>query len=114
MAAKYKNIRRTSGFIADYAEISSRLRARSPVAHRALPQAMTAILDVIERHPRGWPIRRKTLAGAEYEFHLAIAAVAYRRIHVRYYVDDSDISYLQTAWIDGQDEPNYVIDTDTH
>jgi hypothetical protein len=33
---------------------------------------------------------------------------------VRYCVDDADISYLLTAWLDGQDEPNYVLDTDTH
>lgn len=110
MAARHKNIRRTPGFIADYAEIRSHLRARSPVAYRALPQAMATILNVIERHPCGWPIRRKNLAGTENEFHLAIVDIAYRRIHVRYYVDDDGFSYLLTVWLDGQDEPRYIID----
>jgi len=113
MAGRYKSIRRTPRFIADYAEIRDHLREKSPVAYRALPHSMTTILNVIERHPRAWSVKRKALVGTGYEFHLAITDIAYRRIHVRYHVDEDDISHLLTVWIDGQDEPNYVIDIET-
>jgi len=109
MAVKYKNIRRTPTFIAAFSEVRSHLREKSPVAYLALPSAMATILDVIEKHPHAWPVRRKMLGGVQHEFHLAIVDLAYRRIHVRYYVDDNGICYLLTVWIDGQDEPNYII-----
>lgn len=109
MAGKYKNIRRTPTFIAAFSELRSHLREKNPVAYLALPSAMATILDVIEKHPCAWPVKRKMLGGVQHEFHLAIVDLAYRRIHVRYYVDDNGICYLLTAWIDGQDEPNYII-----
>jgi hypothetical protein len=109
MAGKYQNIRRTPTFIAAYSEVSSYLRRTSPVAYHVLPSAMMTILDVIAAQPRAWPIKRKMLAGIDHEFHLAIMDLAYRRIHVRYHVDDDEISHLLAVWVDGQDEPNYVI-----
>jgi len=109
MASKYKNIRRTPTFIATFTELRIHLRETSPVAYLALPSAMATILDVIGKHPRAWPVKRKMLGGTQQEFHLAIVDLAYRRIHVRYYVDDDGICYLLTAWIDGQDEPSYII-----
>lgn len=108
MVGKYRNIRRTPTFIAVFSELRSHLREKSPVAYLALPAAMATILDVIEKHPRAWPVKRKMLGGIQYVFHLAIVDLAYRRIHVRYYVDGNGIFYLLTAWIDGQDEPNYI------
>lgn len=108
MASKYKNICRTPTFIAAFLEIRTHLREKSPVAYLALPSAIATILDVIENHPRSWPVKRKMLGGVQHEFHLAIMDLAYRRIHVRYYVDADGICYLLTAWIDGQDEPNYI------
>jgi hypothetical protein len=107
MAASYKNIRRTPGFIADYIEIREHIKQYNPVAYQALPNAMKTILDVIDNHPHGWPVKRKKLAGTDYIFHLAIVNIAYRRLHVRYFVDDQQICHLLTAWIDGQDEPRY-------
>jgi hypothetical protein len=109
MARNYKNVRRTPTFIVAFSEIRAHLREKSPVAYLALPSAMTAILDVIEKHPRAWPVKRKVLSGIQHEFHLAIVDLAYRRIHVRYYVDEDGVCHLLTAWIDGQDEPNYII-----
>jgi hypothetical protein len=109
MAGKYKKIRRTPTFIAAFSELRTHLRETSPVAYLALPSAMTTIFNVIEKHPRAWPVKRKMLGGVKHEFHLAIMDLAYRRVHVRYYVDDDGICYLLTAWIDGQDEPNYII-----
>jgi len=79
----------------------------SPLAFLALPSAMETILDVIDRHPRSWPVKRKRLSGVEYEFHLAIINIAYRRLHIRYLIDD-EVSYLLAAWVDGHDEPNYT------
>lgn len=108
MAGKYRNIRRTPTFIATFSELRSHLREKSPVAYLALPSAMATILDVIEKHPRAWPVKRKMLGGVQHEFHLAIVDLAYRRIHVRYYVDDNGICYLLASWMDGQDEPNYI------
>jgi len=78
------------------------------VAYRALPQALTTILEVMTNHPQGWPIKRKNLAGKEVIFHLAVTDIAYRRLHVRYYVDENAICHLLTTWIDGQDEPRYM------
>lgn len=108
MAVQYTNIRRTPTFIAAFSEVREHLRQASPLAYMALPSAMTTILDVIERHPRAWPIKRKRMAGVEVEFHLAVLDLAYRRIHVRYYVDNNDVSHLLTVWVDGQDEPKYI------
>ena len=109
MASKYKNIHRTQTFITAFSELRTHLREKSPVAYLALPSAMATILDVIEKHPRAWPVKRKMLEGVQHEFHLAIMDLAYRRIHVRYYVDEDGICYLLTAWVDGQDEPKYII-----
>jgi len=50
------------------------------------------------------------LGRVEQEFHLAIQDIAYRRLHVRYSVDERDVCYLLTAWVDGQDEPAYIIE----
>jgi hypothetical protein len=109
MASKYKSIRRTPTFIAAFSELRTHLREKSPVAYLALPSAMETIFDVIEKHPRAWSVKRKMLGGTQHEFHLAIVDLAYRRIHVRYYVDENGICYLLTACVDGQDEPNYII-----
>lgn len=114
MAGKYQKIRRTPGFVADYSEIRSRLKEKSPIAYCALPSAMTTIFDVMEKHPHAWPIKRKILGGIEHVFHLAVMDIAYRRIHVRYYVDEDGLCHLLAVWVDGQDEPNYVIDIDTN
>lgn len=108
MAEKYNNIRRTPTFIAAFSEVREHLREASPLAYMALPSALTTILDVIERHPRAWPIKRKRMAGLELEFHLAVLDLAYRRIHLRYYVDKYDVCHLLTVWVDGQDEPRYI------
>lgn len=108
MTAKYRKIRRTPTFITAYWELRAYLRESSPVAFFALPAAMTTILDVIERHPRAWPVRLKSLGGVECEFHLAVVDLAYRRIHLRYRVDADEISYLLAVWVDGQDEPHYL------
>jgi hypothetical protein len=50
------------------------------------------------------------LGGLEQEFHLAVKDIAYRRLYVRYFVDEEDICYLLAVWIDGQDEPRYIIE----
>jgi hypothetical protein len=71
---------------------------------------MTTILDVMAEHPRAWPVKRKILGGLEQEFHLAVKDIAYRRLYVRYFVDEEDICYLLAVWIDGQDEPRYIIE----
>jgi hypothetical protein len=75
----------------------------------ALPSAMGIILDVIDRQPRSWPIKRKQFGGVGYEFHNAIIDLAYRRLHLRYFVDNDDASYLLAVWVDGHDEPDYTI-----
>lgn len=108
MPPKYSRIRETQTFLDAYSEIRVHLRQRSPAAYLALPSAMIAILDIIEEHPRAWPVKRKKLSEFEVEFHHAIKDIAYRRIHVRYLVDEGDICYLLATWIDGQDEPRYV------
>jgi len=109
MPKKYPKIRRTPSFIAAYSELRAYLKRSSPVAFLALPSAMETVLDVIDAHSRSWPIRRKRLGGVEYEFHLAIVELAYRRLHVRYLVDDDNVSYLLAAWVDGHDEPKYTV-----
>jgi len=108
MSGKYVRIRNTPTFLAAYSDIREYLRRKSPSAYRALPSAMTTILDVMAEHPRAWPVKRKILGGVEQEFHLAVKDIAYRRLHVRYFVDEEDICYLLAAWIDGQDEPRYI------
>ena len=110
MAQKYGRIHATPTFIAAYTDMRKKLRFRSPAACIALPSAMTAILDVMAEHPRAWPIKRKKLKGVEREFHLAIKDIAYRRLHVRYLVGESDICYLLAVWVDGQDEPHYILE----
>ena len=110
MAQKYGRIRETPTFLAAYSDIRKNLRLRSPAAYLALPSAMTAILDVMEEYPRAWPAKRKILRGVEREFHLAIKDIAYRRLHVRYLVRESDICYLMAVWVDGQDEPSYILE----
>ena len=103
-----------SFFIFAYAELRSYLKESSPMAFLALPQGMKTILDDIDNHPRGWPVKRKELGGVAIEFHLAIVNIAYRRLHVRYSVDDSGFSHLLSMWVDGHDEPSYVIDSLNH
>ena len=70
---------------------------------------MEMVLDVIDAHSRSWPIRRKCLGGVEYEFHLAVVELAYRRLPVRYLVDNDNVSYLLAVWVDGNDEPKYTV-----
>ena len=114
MVQKYQRIRRTPTFISAYIDLRSYLKKSSPMAHLALPQGMMTILDVIDSHPRGWPVRRKKLGGVEREFHLAIVSISYRKLHVRYFVDDNNFSNLLAVWVDGHDEPAYVIDSLNH
>lgn len=109
MTNRYAKIRMTPTFRATYSELRSYLRQSSPLAFLALPPAMKIILDVIDDHPRGWPIKRKLLGETEHEFHLAVVDIAYRRLHVRYYVDEDNVSYLSAVWVDGKDEPRYVL-----
>lgn len=108
---KYQKIRRTPTFITAYAELRSYLKKSSTMAFMALPQGMSTVLNVIDNHPRGWPIRRKRLGDVDIEFHLAIVSISYRRLHVRYCVDDNDCTHLLAVWVDGHDEPSYVIDS---
>lgn len=110
MARKYDRILSTPTFTSAYSHIREYLQSKSPAAYRALPSAMTTILDVMAEHPRAWPVKRKLLGGVEFEFHLAVKNIAYRLLHVRYYVNEKDICYLLAAWIDGQDEPNYIVE----
>ena len=114
MVKKHQKIRRTPNFISAYAEMSSYLKKSSPMAYLSLPQGMETILDVIDAHPRGWPIRRKNIGGIDLEFHIAIVSLAYRKLHVRYSVDDNDVSCLLAIWVDGNDEPNYTTDSLDH
>lgn len=109
MSGKYARIRITPTFLAAYSDIREYLRRYSPGAYRVLPSAMTDILDVMAEHPRAWPAKRKMLQGIEQEFRLAVKEIAYRRLHVRYFVDEDDTCYLLAAWVDGQDEPRYII-----
>ncbi len=110
MAKKYNRILRTTTFLAAFSAIRENLQSKSPAAYLALPSAISTILDVIAEHPRAWPVKRKTLGGVEQEFHLAIKDIAYRRLHVRYSVDEHDVCYLLAVWVDGQDEPSYIIE----
>lgn len=110
MAGKYDHILSTPTFTSAYSHIREYLQRKSPAAYCALSSAMTTILDVIAEHPRAWPVKRKILGDVEYEFHHAVKNIAFRRLHVRYYVDEKDICYLLAAWIDGQEEPNYIIE----
>ena len=110
MSEKYIRIRNTPTFLAAFSDIRENLQSKSPAAYRALPSAMTTILDVMAEHPRAWPIKRKMLGGGEQEFHLAVKDIAYRRLHVRYCVDEHDVCYLLAVWVDGQDEPRYIIE----
>ncbi|WP_429886104.1 hypothetical protein [Geoalkalibacter halelectricus] len=114
MTPQYPHIRRTPAFIAAYKELRAYLKDSSPLAFSALPAAMKTILDVIDRHPRSWPLKRKSLGAKELEFHLAIVGIAYRRLHVRYFVDSDNISYLAAVWVDGQDEPRYIVPPNSH
>ena len=111
MSKKHDRILRTTTFLASFSDIRENLQRKSPAAYLALPSAITTILDVMAEHPRAWPIRKKMLGGVEQEFHLAIKDIAYRRLHVRYCVDERDVCYLLTAWVDGQDEPSYIIES---
>ena len=110
MSKKYQKIRRTHTFIDAYEDLRSYLKESSPMAYLAMPQGIKTVLDVIDQHPRGWPVRRKSLGGGEIEFHIAIVSIAYRKLHIRYHVDDNDFSYLLAVWVDGHDEPRYTID----
>lgn len=109
MNKKYSKILRTPTFIAAYSEMRVYLKRSSPLAFLALPLAMTTILDTISSNPRAWPIKRKRIDGMEYEFHVAIIDIAYRQLHIRYFVDFQDTAYLSAAWVDGNDEPGYVL-----
>jgi len=110
MAKRYPNIKRAPSFIAAYSEMRSYLRRTSLLAFMALPAAIETILDVIDKTPRAWPNKRKSLDGAEREFHLAIIDIAYRRLHIRYIVDKDNVSFLVAVWVDGHDEPDYTTD----
>lgn len=104
---KYSRILSTPTFEKAYAEMSAYLRLSSPLAFIALPSAITSILDTIDSHPYAWPVRRKIIGDKEVLFHLAIIPIAYRRLHLRYFVDDNKLSYLLAIWVDGHDEPGY-------
>jgi hypothetical protein len=114
MGKKYQKIRQTPTFISAYSELRSYLKTSSPLAFLALPQGMKTVLNVIDDHPRGWPVRRKNLGGVALEFHLAIVSIAYRRLHIRYHVDVNDVSHLLAVWVDGHDEPRYLMDSFNH
>jgi len=105
---RYTRIKRTSSFMAAYSEIRSYLQRSSPAAFLELPSGMQIILDAIEANPRCWPARRKIIEGCELAFHLAIVGIAYRKLHVRYFVDSDNIAYLSAIWVDGNNEPLYV------
>ena len=107
MPKKYQSIRQTPAFKAAYSDIRLYLRRSSPLAYLALPSAMETVLDVIDGNPRAWPIKRTHLDDADFEFHLAVVDIAYRRLHIRYYVDAENCAYLAAIWVDGNDEPNY-------
>ena len=109
MNSKYQKIKRTPSFIKEYSQLRSYLQRSSPLAYQSLHLGMTTILDTIAAHPRSWPHKRKSISGVDYAFHLAIISIAYRRLHLRYFVDDSDICYLAAVWVDGHDEPKYSI-----
>ncbi|MCD6526739.1 MAG: hypothetical protein J7K75_07105 [Desulfuromonas sp.] len=109
MKSKYQQIRRTPTFIKEYSRLRSYLDQSSPLAFQALSQAMTTILETIDAHPRSWPRQRRQIGGNEFEFHLAVMSIAYRHLHLRYFVDDSGICYLAAIWVDGHDEPKYSI-----
>lgn len=109
MARKYLNIRQTPAFKAAFSGIRSYLRRSSPLSFLALPSAMETILDVIDGNPRSWPIKRKHLGESDVEFHLAVVSIAYRRLHIRYFVDTAEVAYLAAIWVDGNDEPNYIL-----
>ena len=105
--SKYSCINVTPVFEATYTDLSKSLNKSSPLAFIALPAAMTTILDTIDSHPYAWPVRRKVIGDMEIEFHLAIVPLAYRRLHLRYLVDDKKVTHLLAIWVDGHDEPNY-------
>jgi hypothetical protein len=107
MTKKYSRIRRLPAFVEDYVVIRARLRGSSPRAYLALPGAMRSIIDFISMFQLGMPVRRINIGGEDIEFHLAIVNIAHRKLHVRYHVDTHGICYLMTAWIDGDDEPDY-------
>lgn len=104
---KYARIRVTPVFEKAYAELSGYLKKSSPMAFLVLPSAMATILDTIENNSRAWPIRRKAIGDKEIEFHLAIVPLAYRRLHLRYLVDEKEFVHLLALWVDGHDEPTY-------
>jgi len=70
---------------------------------------MKTILDVIDANPQAWPVKRKRISGMDLVFHLAVVDIAYRHLHVRYFVDENGISHLLNTWVDGHDEPSYVL-----
>ena len=109
MSHKYRNIKRTPTFMKEYSQLRLYLQQSSPLAYQSLYLGMTTILDTIAAHPRSWPLKRKAIGGVEYAFHLAIISIAYRRLHLRYFVDDSDTCSLAAVWVDGHDEPKYSI-----
>jgi hypothetical protein len=107
MPRKYTRIRRTPSFLAAFSEIRAYLQRSSPAAFLELPTGMQIILDVIDANPRSWPIRQKTIEGRELIFHLAVVNIAYRKLHIRYFVDADMISHLAAIWVDGNEEPTY-------
>lgn len=109
MPRQYTRIRRTQTFLEAYSEIRAYLRRSSPAAFLELPAGMQIILDVIDSNPRSWPIRRKIIEGIELAFHLAVVSIAYRKLHVRYFVDNDNIAHLAAVWVDGNDEPTYFL-----
>lgn len=109
MFQKYPQIRPTEFFVEGYTDLRFKLKKSSPMAYRALPHGINNILAVIDSHPHGWPVKRKNIGGFDLEFHLAIVNISYRKLHVRYIVEEKDMCSLLAIWIDGQDEPNYTI-----
>jgi len=104
---KYSSIKVTPAFEGAYTELGGYLQRSSPLAFIALPAALTTILDTIDSHPCAWPVRRKVIGDREVEFHLAIVPLAYRRLQLRYLVDQEKLAHLLAIWVDGHDEPTY-------
>jgi hypothetical protein len=105
---KYSRIRRTPTFLAAYSDIRACLQRSSPAAFLELPGGIQIILDAINANPRCWPIRRKLIDGCELIFHLAVVAIAYRKLHIQYFVDADNNAHLAAIWVDGNDEPSYI------
>lgn len=73
---RYGKIRRTPVFRSAYTTLRTHLREKSLAPYFALPPTLTAILDIIEKHPRAWPLRRVVMDGVEDEIHVPVMDLA--------------------------------------